>query len=95
MALNLRHQNGAEFALRFWARVQRARRQGDQLELHRLIAWLLARIAAADITDAQARVAFNTAHSRNLTVPDWTALKTTRLQPMANRHAALLADGDL
>jgi hypothetical protein len=95
MALNLSHQTGAEFALRFWARVQRARRQGDQAEYHRLIQWLLAKIAAADITDAQARTAFNSAFGRALTAAQWTTLKTSRLQPMATRHAAMLAEGDL
>ena len=95
MALNLRHQNGAEFALRFWARVQRARREGNAVEYHRLIAWLLQRIAASDITDAQARAAFNSAHSRNLTGPEWTTLKSSRLQPMATRYAAVLSEGDL
>ncbi len=95
MALNLRHQTGAEFALRFWARVQRAKRQGDQLEVHRLIVWLLARITAGDITDTQARNAFNTANGRLLTAPQWNTLKTSRMQPMATRYAAMLAEDDL
>lgn len=92
MALNLAHQTDAEFAARFWAAVLDAQQSGNKTRLHRLIWWLLQRIAAGDITDAGARVTFNTAFGRSLSAAQWTTFKTSRLQPIADRYAAVLAE---
>lgn len=95
MALVLSHQTAAEFAARFWASALDAQRSGDKQRLHRLIWWLLARITAGDITDAGARATFNAATGRSLTSGQWTTFKTARLQPIADRYAATLAEADL
>lgn len=95
MALNLRHQTAAEFAARFWASVQAARQAGNQIEYGRLLWWLTRKLVSGDITDAQARISFNTAFARTLNATQWTALRTTRITPAHDRYAAMLADGAL
>ena len=95
MALTLHHQTPAEFASRFWRRVLSAQRAGDTLASHRLIWWLLERIVAGDIADAQARATFNAEFGQALSAAAWAALKTTKLQPMHDRYAALIAKADL
>lgn len=91
MALNLRHQSAAQFAAKFWARVQAA----DKLEFAKLMYWLTRRIVAGDLTDAQARVSFNTAFNRTLTAGQWTTLRSSRITPAHDRYAAILAEGEL
>lgn len=91
MALNLRHQSAAQFAAKFWARVQAA----DKLEFAKLMYWLTRRIVAGDLTDAQARVSFNTAFNRTLTAGQWTTLRSSRITPAHDRYAAMLAEGEL
>lgn len=95
MALNLQHQTAAEFALRFWSRVREAYATGDKVEYARLIWWLANKVAAGDITDAQARTSFNTAFGQSLTAAEWTTLKTNRLIPARNRYQALLDEAEL
>lgn len=95
MALTLNHQTAAEFAARFWARVQRAYAEGDKFTYCRLLYWLIERINAGDITDTQARNSFNTAFGRSLTAGQWTTLKTDRIIPAHDRWAAMLAEGAL
>jgi len=91
MALNLRHQSPAEFAARFWKRVQAA----DKLEFSRLMYWLTRRLVAGDLTDTQVRVSFNTAFDRSLTAGQWTTLRSSRITPAHDRYAAMLAEGGL
>ena len=95
MVLDLRHQTAAQFAARFWGRVQAAKQSGNQIEYGRLLYWLTRRIVAGDITDLQARNSFNLAFGRNLNATQWTALRTTRITPAHDRYAAMLAEGDL
>lgn len=95
MALALAHQTAAEFAARFWQSVLFAQQFGDKQRLHRLVWWLLQRIAAGDITDAGARTTFNSAFGRSLTAAQWTTFKSSRLQPIADRYAALISEGEL
>lgn len=94
MALNLRHQTAAEFAARFWLRVMHAQ-VNDKVRFGKLCAWLIARINAGDITDAQARNSFNSVFDRSLTAGQWTTLKTSRIQPAADRYNAMMAEGAL
>ena len=91
MALNLRHQTAAQFAAKFWARVQAA----DKMEFAKLMYWLERRLVAGDLTDAQARVSFNTAFGRSLTAGQWTTLRANRVTPAHDRYAAMLAEGVL
>jgi hypothetical protein len=76
MALLLKHQTAAEFVARF----REAYRNSDRERLVQLARFVLARIAAGDITDAQCRNAFG------LNATQWTALKTkmTNLVTAAN-----------
>lgn len=66
MALNLRHQTAAQFAARLRARFRTATRE----EAARLAWWLIERINAGDLTDAQVRAAFG------LTTTQYNQLKT-------------------
>lgn len=93
MALTLREQTTAQFAGRFFRDLAAAR--GNKLELHRRVWVLLERIAAGDVTDAQARAAFNAEFGRSLTALQWTTFKTSKLQPMHDRYAQMMAEADL
>ena len=66
MALLLKHQTVQEFIARF----REAYRNGERERICQLARFILSRIAAGDITDAQCRNAFN------LTTQQWNALKT-------------------
>lgn len=95
MALSLRHQTTAEFATRFWARLQRAYRGGDQVIYHRMVWWIWARVQAGDLTNEQVRLSFNAAFGRSLNTTQWNSLVATRLVPIKDRYLALLAEGSL
>ena len=66
MALLLKHQTAAQFVTRF----REAYRNSERETLVRMAKWLLARIQAGDITDAQCRTAFG------LNTTQWNTLKT-------------------
>lgn len=95
MAIQLAQQTLAEFAVRFWRRVDRAQREGDQFARHKLAWWLVERINGGDITDTQARNSYNSFFGATLTSGQWSTLKTNRLIPMHDRYAALIAEGAL
>jgi hypothetical protein len=84
MALSPQHQTAAEFIARFRA----AYRSADRERLARLARWLLARIAAGDITDTQARNAFS------MTAAQWTAKKAQMQALVDNFNAIDGARGD-
>jgi hypothetical protein len=66
MALILKHQTAEAFI----ARVRQAYRDGDSERLVKIARFLIARVQAGDVTDAQLRTAFG------LNATQWTALKT-------------------
>ena len=66
MALLLKHQTAQEFVARF----REAYRNAERERLVQLARFLLARIAAGDITDAQCRTAFG------LNTTQWNQVKT-------------------
>lgn len=66
MALNLKHQTAAQFAARF----REAYRNAERERCIQLARFILSRIQAGDITDAQCRTAFG------LNVTQWNAIKT-------------------
>lgn len=66
MALLLKHQTVQEFIARF----REAYRNGERERICQLARFVLARIAAGDVTDAQCRNAFG------LNASQWNALKT-------------------
>jgi hypothetical protein len=78
MALILNHQTPQQFIVRF----RQAYQEGQRERLVKLAAFILARIAAGDITDAQCRSAFN------LTVAQWNNLKT-KMQTLINNFNAV------
>lgn len=95
MALNLRHQTPAQFAARFWSRLDAAFRSGDKLTYHRLIWWVWTRIQAGELTSNEVRLSFNAYFGRSLTSVEWSALVTTRFVPIKDRYLALLNEGAL
>lgn len=95
MALNLRHQTAAQFAARFWRRLQAAFDAGDKLAYHRMVWWIWARIQAGDLTSDQVRQSYNAFFGRSLTLAQWNSLVSTRFIPIKDRYLALLADGAL
>lgn len=66
MALLLKHQTASEFVARF----RDAYRNADRDRLVQLARFVLSRIQAGDITDAQCRTAFG------LNTTQWNTLKT-------------------
>lgn len=66
MALILKHQTAQQFI----ARLREAFRNGERDRCVQLARFVLSRIQAGDITDAQCRTAFG------LTTTQWNALKT-------------------
>jgi hypothetical protein len=66
MALLLKHQTAAQFVSRF----REAYRNGERERLVQLAKFIINRIAAGDITDAQCRSAFG------LNTTQWNNLKT-------------------
>ena len=79
--LPLQHQTAAEFALRLREAYLTASRE----TCARLAAWLIDRISAGEVTDAQARAAFG------MTALAWTTFKTTKLQPLRDSWVAVQA----
>jgi hypothetical protein len=77
VALRLKHQTASQFAARFRERYRSASRE----EAARLATWLLNRIEATDLTDAQVRNAFG------LTLTQYNQMKTR----MTNLRTAWLA----
>lgn len=84
MPLALKHQTAAQFIARF----REAYRSADRERLAKLCKWLLARIAASDISDTQARNAFG------LTVNQWNTKKTQMTDLVAKYDAVQAAQGD-
>lgn len=81
MALNLRHQTVAQFAARLRERYRNASRD----EAARIAHWLLEKINAGDITDAQCASAFG------VTVGQWSTFKTNKLVPLHEHWTAIRA----
>ena len=84
MPIALKHQTAAQFIARF----REAYRSADKERLAQLCKWLLARIAAGDITDTQARNAFG------MTVNQWNTKKTQMTDLVAKYDAVQAARGD-
>lgn len=78
MALILKHQTAEQFI----ARVRAAYREGDPPVLVKIARFIISRIQAGDITDAQCRNAFG------LNVTQWNNLKT-RMQNLINADTAV------
>ena len=71
-------------AAQFAARLREDFREGRRERACYLAWWLLRRIAAGEITDAQCRTAFG------LTVTQWNNTKTSTLTPRSDAYAAML-----
>ncbi len=95
MALDLHHQTPAQFAAQFWARLKRAYLNGDKLKFSRMIWWLHGKVTSGDITSNDARLTFNTAYNRSLTVAQWNSFVTNTLTPIKDRYQAMLDQADL
>ena len=78
MALRLRYQTAAQFAARLRERYRTATRE----EAARIATWVLARIEAGDLTDAQVRSAFG------LTTQQYTGLKA-RMSTLRDAYRAV------
>lgn len=82
MALRLRHQTKVQFLRRLRGRY----RDAVRLEACRLAWRMLKFLDDGDVTMAQMRSAWNMA-----TDAEWIAKRTTKLQPRADKWAAVLA----
>jgi hypothetical protein len=78
MALLLKHQTAEVFV----SRLREAYREGTPERLIAIARFVIARIQAADITDAQCRAAFG------VNATQWTAIKT-RMQSLINASNAV------
>jgi len=79
--INLNHQTASEFA----ARLRERWRRSSQEQCARIAWWIIKRLNAGDVTDTQLRNAFG------LTLTQWNALKTSKLIPMHDSWAVVLA----
>lgn len=84
MALILKHQTAQDFI----ARVRAAYRDGDPATLVKIARFILSRIQAGDITDAQCRAAFG------LNVTQWNNLKTKMQNLVTADNAVASAVGE-
>ncbi len=81
--LTMVHQTGAEFAARLREMVRNVSRERACY----IAWWLLRRIAAGHVTDAQCRAVFG------MTTTAWNTFKTNTLTPRSNAWAAIIAAG--
>lgn len=84
MALLLKHQTAEQFV----ARIRAAYRDGDPAVVVKIARFILARIQAGDITDAQCRTAFG------LNVTQWNNLKTKMQNFVTAANTAEAAQGE-
>lgn len=84
MALILKHQTAAQFV----ARVRAAYRDGRSQQLVAIARFIVSRIQAGDITDAQCRTAFG------LNSTQWNALKTRMQNLITAANAVESAVGE-
>ena len=84
MALLLKHQTAEQFI----ARLREAYRTSERERLVLIAKWVLARIQAGDVTDAQCRAAFG------LNVTQWNALKTKMTNAVTAYNAVQAAQGE-
>jgi hypothetical protein len=84
MALLLKHQTAEQFG----ARLREAYRNGERERLVQIARFLIARIQAGDITDAQCRTAFG------LNVTQWNTLKTKMSNLITASNAVNSAVGE-
>lgn len=80
MVLNLKYQTAAQFAARLRERYRNASRE----EAARIATWILNKIDAGDLTDAQVRTAFG------LTLTQYNAMKT-RMSNLRTAYQAVQA----
>lgn len=79
MALNLRYQTATQFAARLRNQFQNSTKE----RAGRIAHWMIERVNAGDVTEAQLRTAFG------LTAQQWTTLKNTKLIPLHDAWVAL------
>lgn len=91
----LRRQTAAQFAARFWTRLQAAFDAGDKVEMARLVWWVYQRIQAGHLTSAEVRLSYNAFYSKNLNATQWTTLATTRFLPLRDRYQSILDEGPI
>lgn len=84
MPIALKHQTAAQFIARF----REAYRSAGKERLAQLAKWLLTRLDAGDITDAQARDAFG------MSVSQWNSAKVRMTNLVANFDAVQNARGE-
>lgn len=95
MPLVLQHQTAEQFATRYWQAVQEAENSGDTVRQTRLLAWLEQRLSDGDLTELQARTAFNSVYERGLTQAQWAQMRASRIRPASDRWRAIKAEGKL
>lgn len=95
MPLVLQHQTAEQFAARYWRAVQEAENSGDTVRQTRLLAWLEQRLSDGDLTELQARTAFNSVYERGLTQAQWAQMRANRIRPAGDRWRAIKAEGKL
>jgi hypothetical protein len=95
MALVLKAQTPAQFAARFWRKLQAAYAAGDKYTYHRMVWWIWQRIQDGDLTSNDVRLSYNAAFGKSLNTTQWNNLVTTRFVPIKDRYLAMLAEGEL
>ena len=84
-APTLLHQTAAQFA----ARIRERFRAGTQTEACQIAWWLLRRISAGHVTDAQCQTAYG------MSAAQWTTFKSGTATPRSNAWVTVLAAGSV
>lgn len=88
--INLVYQTPAEFSQRYWRVVEIAFTTADKFRYHQGIWWLWSRIQDGDLTNDNARVAYNTYFGKALTLVQWNTLVTNRFVPIKDRYIGMI-----
>ncbi len=95
MALAFKHQTAAQFAARFWRRLQAAFDAGNKPEFCRLVWWIYQRIQAGDLTSDQVRLSYNSFYGKSLNTTQWNTLVTNQFVPAKNRWQEILDEAQI
>jgi hypothetical protein len=90
VALILKHQTPAQFAARFWRKLQYEYDIKNKPEYCRLIWLIYKRIQAGDMTSNEVRLSYNNFYGKSLNTTQWNAYVTDRFIPAKDRWQAIL-----
>jgi hypothetical protein len=89
ITITLQHQTAAQFAARFWDKLQQAYSE-DKIRYCRMIWWLSNKVTSGELTSNDIRLSYNNFFNKSLTITQWNTLVNTRFIPARDRYQAML-----